>query len=41
MRVNDGWPNFGYKLANLPDSAKIVQLEGQIFSQSMDVNPFI
>src|SRR5271163_3793571 len=28
MRVNDGWPNVGYKLPNLPDSAKIVQLEG-------------
>jgi hypothetical protein len=40
MRMNDGWPNVGYKFPNLPDSAKIVQLEGQILSQPIDVNPF-
>jgi len=40
MRVNDGRPNVGHELSNLPDSAKVIQLEGQILSQSMDVNSF-
>jgi hypothetical protein len=40
MRMNKRWPDLFYKFPHPPDLAEIVQLEGQILAQAMDVNSF-
>jgi hypothetical protein len=39
MRMNNRWPNAGYKFLHSAGFPKKVELEGQTLAQVVDVNP--